>query len=159
MISFAVISVYGMMMASNISQYKYRELRNDKAIIESTSLYTNNELFSSIEATNAKIADMLNLFNSIDEPFKVRQYLAENRDTLDLLYEAIIHFKEAFTQDTLYSISLIDNSEEDEAPQIYVRAESTKDLDIMFTQLDDFYKNWWIEQVCKSNGKLVFGIS
>lgn len=159
MISFAVISVYGMMMASNISQYKYRELRNDKAIIESISPYTNNKLLSSTEVIDAKISDMLNLFNSIEEPFKVRQYLAENRDTLDLLYEAIVHFKEAFSPNALYSISLIDNSEEDETPQIYVSVESIKDLDTMLTQLDDFYKNWWIEQVHKSNGKLVFGIS
>lgn len=159
MISFAVISVYGMMMASNISQYKYRELRNDKAIIEEIPSYADNEFIPPIEITDIKIEHLFDFFNSVSEPFKIRQYLAENKDTLDLLYNAISHFKDAFTSDTLYSISLIDNSEEDEAPQIYVSAESTKDINTLFDQLNLFYKNWWIGQIHKANGKLIFGIS
>lgn len=158
MISFAVISAYSMMMVSNISQYKYRELKNDKAVIENISAYTNKEFLSSLEIADAKIENLLNSFNSVEEPFKVRQYLNENKEMFDLLYDATSHFKEAFASDTMFSISLLDNSEEDETTQIYISAESAADIDILFNQLDIFYRSWWIKQIHKSKGKIVFGI-
>lgn len=157
MISFAVISAYSMMMVSNISQYKYRELKNDKTVIENVISYTNNVF--PLEIADAKIENLLNSFNSVEEPFKVRQYLNENKEMFDLLYEATSHFKETFASDTMFSISLLDNSEEDETTQIYISAESAADIDILFNQLDIFYRSWWIKQIHKSKGKIVFGIS
>lgn len=157
MISFAVISAYSMMMVSNISQYKYRELKNDKTVIENVISYTNNVF--PLEIADAKIENLLNSFNSVEEPFKVRQYLNENKEMFDLLYDATSHFKEAFASDTIFSISLLDNSEEDETTQIYISAESAADIDILFNQLDIFYRSWWIKQIHKSKGKIVFGIS
>lgn len=157
MISLAA-AVCGMVMSSNIQMYSYREYKNNKTTIESISS-SDVEILSSIEVQDVKITHLLSFFNSVEEPFKVRQYFTENQKTLDLLYEVISHFKDSFDSDTLYSIGILDNSEEDEMPQIYVNAESNKDVDILFGQLDSFYENWWIEKINKAEGKLVFGIS
>ena len=158
MLSLAAISISGMLLASGVSPDSYNKQQN-RCFFNAYEMRYTNRKESFYFRSDMEIDAILNQFDSIDEPFSVQQYLSENPDILDLLTQSIIEFKKYYSTNTAYSISLLDNSEEDEQSQIRIVAQSQEPISSLFERLNRFFDFWWIHRVQKSDGKIVFGIS
>lgn len=90
----------------------------------------------------------------IRNPSEIATFLSENKSLIDLLEEIPHRLRKFFGKNVKLAVELFAEPEMSASKEIFVLVVTKKDAQSARSKMDEFDRNWWLENMDKANCKL-----